>query len=66
MPLTQTDVPARPTTPLAPPLGAGAIASPEPPRASGLAQEADAKAVREPFDFNEYVEYLQYAEWGWF
>lgn len=66
MPVTQTDVPARSTTPLAPPLGAGAIVSPEQPRASGLARKADAKPAREPFDFNEYVEFLQYAEWGWF
>jgi len=66
MPVTQTDVPAR-HTPLAPPVDASVIASTAKPR-NELSQKAGAKpeGAREPFDFDEYVEFLQYAEWGWF
>ncbi len=64
MAVTQTDVPAR-HTPLAPPVGASAIVATPPPRKEA-APKGDAKPVREPFDFTEYIEFLQYAEWGWF
>ncbi len=66
MPVTQTDVPTRGPSP-APPVAASAIVSPPQPRKE-LAAKSDAKpdGAREPFDFSEYIEFLQYAEWGWF
>jgi hypothetical protein len=65
MPVTQTDLPTRRTS-LAPPVVASAIVSTQPRKE--LAKKGGTKpdGAREPFDFEEYIEFLQYAEWGWF